>query len=231
MKPLSYKRIFAYIIDILIVATLSSMITYFLPQNKEYDKAVEEYTTLIKQFTDNNLDKEEFTSQSNNLVYKINKLSITSSIVSITLTIFYFVVFAYFMNGQTLGKKLMKLKIVSNDRKKLTMNNYLIRSLIVNSVLMNISSIIFILGLSKKTYIKVNDISTYFFGIIYIINFGMILFRDDRRGLHDYLAKTKVISIKDKELNEILEEEDIKNEDSKIKDANIIGEKKLKKSH
>lgn len=228
MKPFSYKRIIAYVLDIMIVTVIATMLTYFLPETKEYEKSLKEYTTLLNDTTKEDVTEGKFINETNDVIYSISKNSITITIVTTVLTTFYFVVYNYFMNGQTLGKKLMNLKIVSTNNKPLTMNNYLIRGLIINSILMNVLGIIFILGLNKQTYLKVNDITTYMFGIIYIVTFGMILFREDKRGLHDYLAGTKVISVKDKVEEDSLEKEFVKNEDSKIKDASIIGEKNIK---
>ena len=226
MKPLSYKRIVAYVVDIIIVTMLSTFLTYFLPENKNYEASANEYLELLNNYTNEDIEQEEFISKTNDVVYSMNRNSITVTVVTTVLTIFYFVVFAYFMDGQTLGKKLMKLKIVSNNKGKLSMNNYLVRSLLINSILMNVLSIIFILGLEKNSYIKVNDITTYVFGIIYVVTFGMILFRDDKRGLHDYLAKTKVIDITEK--TEDIEKEFVKDEDDKLKDVEIIGKKQIK---
>ena len=120
----------------------------------------------------------------------------------------------------------MKLKIVSSNKKKLTMNNYLIRGLVINSILMNILEIIFILVLNKQAYLRVNDIITYIFGITYIITFGMILFREDKKGLHDYLAGTRVVSVKDY-IEDKEEKEIVLSKDSKMSDAEIIGEKHI----
>ena len=226
MKPLSYKRIVAYVVDIIIVTMLSTFLTYFLPENKNYEASANEYLELLNNYTNEDIEQEEFISKTNDVVYSMNRNSITVTVVTTVLTIFYFVVFAYFMDGQTLGKKIMKLKIVSNNKGKLSMNNYLVRSLLINSILMNVLSIIFILGLEKNSYIKVNDITTYVFGIIYVVTFGMILFRDDKRGLHDYLAKTKVIDITEK--TEDIEKEFVKDEDDKLKDVEIIGKKQIK---
>ena len=227
MKPYSYKRIIAYLIDIIIVTSLSTMLTYFLPENKEYNEGMEEYTTLVNNAIFLGIESLLF-QKSNDLMYTINRSSITTTIVTTVLTIFYFVVFTYFMNGQTIGKKLMKIKIVSNDRKKLTMNNFLIRGLIINSILMNVLGIIILLGLNKATYLKVNDTLTYVYLFMMVLTLGMVLFREDKRGLHDILANTKVINAKPEE-NLLTEEETIQNEDSKIKDATIINEEKLKK--
>ena len=228
MRPLSYKRIVAYVLDLIIVTFLATMLTYFLPENREYNKSIEEYSSLLNNVTNEELTEEDFLNETNDIIYNINTNSITVNIVTTVLTISYFVVFAYFMNGQTLGKKLMKLKIVSINKKKLTMNNYLVRGLLINAILMNVLEIIFILGLNKPTYLKVNDISTYVFGIIYIVTFGMILFREDKRGLHDYLAGTKVISLKDYQEDNDFEKEIVLNKDTKMSDAEIIGEKNAK---
>ena len=228
MKPISYKRIVAYVLDIMLVTIISTMLTYFLPENKEYNKSLDKYSSLLNNVTNEELTEEEFLKETNDIIYDINMNSVTINIVTTVLTISYFVVFTYFMNGQTLGKKLMNLKIVSTSKKKLTMNNYLVRGLLINTILMNVLEVIFILGLNKQTYLKANDIITYIFGIIYIITFGMILFREDKRGLHDYLAGTKVISVKDyQEDNDSLKDM-VSNKDSKLSDASIIGEKKVK---
>ena len=225
MKPYSYKRIFARVIDMVVIFIISTALTYILPENREYKEAYEEYQNLLTEISQQEEVSNDLVTKTNDVIYNVSKSSVTTSVVTTVLTISYFVVFAYFMNGQTLGKKIMNIRIVSNSKKKLTMNNYLIRGLLVNSILMNTLNVIFVLGLNKNTYLQVNDITTYLFGAIYIVLIGMMLFREDGRGLHDVLAGTKVIN--EKELVEDNEEEKelVKNEDTKIKDAEIIKEK------
>ena len=224
MKPVSYKRILAYLIDIFIVICIATILTIFIPVSEEYTNQMNELNAVLEDYSSGDISETEYLEKFNDISYIVNKESVQVSIVSVVLSTIYFVVLAYYMNGQTFGKKIMKIQVVSANSKKLTMNNYLIRSLIVDSILMNAISIIAILFLEKSSYLKVYDVTSTIFGAIYVVIFAMILFRQDGRGLHDLLANTKVISLNDKK---VLNEEKIKEEKKEtkkevIKDAEII---------
>ncbi|MBQ2947193.1 MAG: RDD family protein [Bacilli bacterium] len=212
------KRFVAYAIDILIVSIISSLITSNTLINKNYNKYMDtykeyenisdkyesekinlqdalEYEAITEQEYDIKLEKlnDSFNEDNVNYNYKLIKLSIVATIVSILVILLYFVVIQYYFNGQTIGKKIMKLRIISKNDKKLGILNYLIRSLILNSVLINTLSIIMIFALSKSNYLIYNK-------IIYVINYAietaiifMMGFTKDHRGLQDYVANTKVI--------------------------------------
>lgn len=224
MKPVSYKRILAYLIDIFIVICIATILTMFIPVSKEYTNQMNELNAVLEDYSSGDISETEYLEKFNDISYIVNKESVQVSIVSVVLSTIYFVVLAYYMNGQTFGKKIMKIQVVSANSKKLTMNNYLIRSLLVDSILMNAISIVAILFLEKSSYLKVYDVTSTIFGAIYVVIFAMILFRQDGRGLHDLLANTKVISLNDKK---VLNEEPIKEEKKEtkkevIKDAEII---------
>ena len=224
MKPVSYKRILAYLIDILIVTCIATILTMFIPVSEEYVNQMNELNEVLEDYSSGDILETEYLEKFNDISYIVNKESVQVSVVSVVLSIIYFVVLAYYMNGQTLGKKITRIKVVSSNSKKLTMNNYLIRSLLVDSILINTISIVTILFLEKSSYLKVYDVISTIFGAVYVIIFAMILFRQDGRGLHDLLANTKVISLNDKK---VLNEETIKEEKKAtkkevIKDAEII---------
>ena len=212
------KRFVAYAIDILIVSMISSLITSNTLINKDFKKYMdtyEKYEEIVDKYeddkealndaleyeaiTDDEYDikleelNETFDKDNVNYNYKLIKLSIVSTIVSILVILLYFVVIQYYFNGQTVGKKIMKLRVVSNSSKKLNILNYLIRSLILNSVLINTLSIIMVFALSKNNYLIYNEI---IYVVNYIIEMAIIFmmgFNKDNRGLQDYVANTKVI--------------------------------------
>lgn len=218
-----FKRLIAYMIDILLVSLLSTFITsnsYINKDYKEYTKVADKYEEVYEEYVDSieglkekledekitqdKYDKKEeklsstFDKKSVNYNYKLIKLSTISTTISILVILLYFVVIQYYFNGQTIGKKIMKLRVVSNNDKKLNIFNYLIRSLILNEVLINGLSVVMVLVLSKSNYLIYNE-------IIYVINYVlemalifMVVFDKNNRGIHDYVANTKVIFEGDK---------------------------------
>ena len=223
MKANSYKRVLAYLVDVMIISFVSLLLTYFVPTSENYNKLNKEFENLTIDYRNQEVTMEEYLEKGTDINYQLNKEAVPQTIVSTVLSIIYFVVLAYFMNGETLGKKLMKIKITSNNDKKLTMNNYLIRALVIDSVLMNIITIITILLFSKDIYLTSYNIISYVFSFVYIVSLAMILFSKNGRGLQDILANTKVISTETvEEKQEVLEKEIVNKKDSKIEDAEII---------
>lgn len=230
MKPVSYKRILAYLIDILIVSFIGSLITYFIPVSDKYEKSLDEFYELMGKMTDKDVNQNEYLEQVTDLSYTMSRESITSTAIIVLISIGYYVVFVNNNDGQTLGKKLMKIKTVSNNKKNLTMKNYFLRALFINSILVDTVSIILILVLKKSVYLQVSDALSTAFGVFYLVTFAMILFRNDGRGLHDIIASTKVVSCKEDKLNEEeINQEDLRKEkEESIEEALIVEEKKEK---
>ena len=223
MKANSYKRVLAYLVDVMIISFVSLLLTSFVPTSENYNKLNKEFETLTTDYRNQEVTMEEYLEKGTDINYQLIKEGVPQTIVSTVLSIIYFVVLTYFMNGETLGKKLMKIKITSNNDKKLTMNNYLIRALVIDSVLINIITIITILLFSKDIYLTSYNIISYVFSFVYIVSLAMILFSKNGRGLQDILANTKVISTETiEEKQEVLEEEKITKKDPKIEDAEII---------
>ena len=178
---------------------------------KEYKDLLKydtKYTKELKSsYKDNKITKKEYNSILENLnenyskletnySYKLLKKSIIPTIINMLCILLYFVVMQYYFNGQTLGKKIMNLRVVKNNDKKITIFNFLLRSLIVNEVFINICSIICLLVLSKNSYIAYSQIIyiiTYIFEMAIIFT---ITFDKNNRGLHDHICNTKVIEDK-----------------------------------
>jgi len=198
------KRISAYLIDILFLFVLISLITEIKFINPYYDKYIETYESyneILEQYSNEEITEAEFNKLYIINYYNVTKYSISYNIIIIVVIFLYFVVFQKFNNGQTLGKKLMKIKIENNNEEKnVSLLKYFIRILqmyfiYVGGLIPLIINSILVFILNENNYMNVTMIISYAFLIISIVSFVMINIRKDERGIQDLLANTKVIYI------------------------------------
>lgn len=198
MKKPTGRRVLAFIIDILIVSFISSAIASIKFINPTLDKYNESYDQYEK-YINENLTPEEAQNIMNseeyqNLTYNLNYNGRYTSLITLIVSFLYFVVFQYYTKGYTGGKKLLNIKVESEE-KELKFYQLLLRSLIVNSLFTTTLSLVAISFLSKASYTNVElFIEILDMGLLFL-SFGMMLYRQDGRGLHDLIAKTKVVYV------------------------------------
>ncbi len=154
--------------------------------------------------------------------YYLTKDGVGTTIVNCSVAVVYFVILCYFCHGITLGKYIMKLRIVSANEKELNMGHYLIRGLFANLILSNLVSIVFVLTMNKETFVSIYPKVSNVLTIILLATILFIMYRNDGRGLHDLISNTEVIYIDLENKDEVRKTED-------TKDAVILEEKKTKK--
>ena len=195
-KPYFFPRMVAYIIDIIIVALISTCLVSLMPNNDNYLKYVKEYDTVQSDFLNQKIDMNEYLNKSVDVVYDIDYNNVPAMIIQVVVVIGYFVIYQFYNKGQTIGKKLMKLKVVSTNGNGLTLNQITYRALLVNSVLINILILGCLLFIGRGLYYY-SSLGLQGLELIIIITvLMMVLIRKDGRGLHDLVASTKVLSVK-----------------------------------
>lgn len=213
-KPI-LKRACAYIIDLMLILIISSLfagIEALNPNEEKYEETYNQYKTMISNASDiNSINNEEVI----NITYDMSKYGISIEIINLVVTVLYFVVFQYLNNGKTLGKTLMKIKVVSKDNKKIKFYQILLRSLIINSILSLFVLILILLFCSKSIYLLSSRYIQFIDMTLVFVSIIMILFRQDGRGLHDIIARTEVIY--DIELNNEAKEATIVSKNSSTK--------------
>ena len=187
------QRLCALFIDLLLLITISSIFTAFTVDTDNYQKLSDELTTVEKQYLNKEISPEVYVSKSMDINYDISRQTGISTIISIALSILYFMVFQFKRGGQTIGKKLMKIKLVSNNDKELTMNQIAVRSLIIDCILSDLLVLAITIIGSKNVYlVGYVTIELIQYILLFVIAI-MVLSRKDKRGLHDIIANTKVI--------------------------------------
>lgn len=193
VKPYFFPRFIAYIIDILLVTIISTGIMFVLPKNNNYDKYLEEYKQIQVDYVEENINSDQYFNKVKDVTYDLDYSNIVSIFIQIIVIILYFIVFQFYNKGQTFGKKLMKLRVISVNDNDLSLNQIAWRSLIINSVLVNILVLAALLFLGRNYYFYASSILQYITIGIELVVLFMILFRKDGRGLHDMVSGTKVI--------------------------------------
>ena len=191
-KALFVQRLVAFLIDILLISVVASLISApFINTDKTSDLEKKTYK-LVEQLQKDEISVEEYSVQYKTLYYKMARNSGVSSLIIILLNVLYFVVFQIYNKGQTIGKKMVNIRIVS-DEGELSYNQLIFRSFIANFILVDIIMFVFMLFSTKDVYFW----STIIFrGIQYLIVFisiFMIMNHSDGRAIHDKIVHTKVI--------------------------------------
>lgn len=193
-KAFFVQRFGAFVIDFMIVFFVVSLISSMFIDQKATDSLISQSNNLMNDYVKEKIDTNSFISQYSVLSYKIARNNGGLSLTMIVVNVLYFIVFQLYNKGQTIGKSLFKIRVVSNDG-ELEMNQMLFRGLIANSILMELIS--FAIMLFCK-----NDVYFYSVGVIEIMNYLimfvsmiMILNHKDGRALHDKVVNTSVIRV------------------------------------
>lgn len=192
-KALFVQRLAAFIIDIFLISCVASLFSYPFLDNKSINSLTENATELIESYSKGDIDIDTYTSEVKGVTYELAKKQGVTSLITITLSVLYFVVYQYKKQGQTFGKKLLKIKVVSSDKDKLTTNNYVIRALIINSILVDLIGLTFVVFGNVDTYFYSNMVCGFVrYGLLLTCAF-MVMWSKSGMGLHDRLAHTMVV--------------------------------------
>ena len=193
------KRLFAYLIDIIIVGFVASAlanIDVINPYINEYMESYEKFSEKLSSINGENAD-EVISSDAFILQYKSTlKYSIYSTGISFVCYILYFVGFQKWNKNQTVGKKLMKLKIINKDSSdNINVWQYLVRTLILYNLIFGSINVCLSLWLNNKLFFTMSMIVSIIGYVITYLCYAMILFRKDGKGLHDLISKTEVVEV------------------------------------
>lgn len=193
MKAYSLQRMSAFLIDYFIVALIVGVFTAFIPTSKEYDNAVKDETNIITEYSENQdvnqlLDK--FITNS----YIISKEGMVFTVINVLVGLAYYGTFVFYNNGQTIGKKIMKIKIESLNG-SLSHSKCLLRCSVINGFFSSSISMIILLFINSSQYLYTVGLLSELQSLMFIVSSFFVLFRKDGRGLHDLLFNTKVISV------------------------------------
>ncbi|MCI6899460.1 MAG: RDD family protein [Tenericutes bacterium] len=192
-KALFVQRFIAFLLDIFILSSIASLISYPFLDAKSIDKLNKNSSEVIEKYTTGEIDMDTYVDEVKGISYQLSQKQGVVSLVTLFLAVLYFIVYQYYNNGQTIGKKLMKIKVVSSTDKEITMDSFIFRSLIVNSILVDmISFAIVIFGNETVYFYGVAICGIIKYTLLLICGF-MVMWSKSGLGLHDRIAHTTVV--------------------------------------
>lgn len=186
------KRLVAYILDAIIVSLIFSFLTMFIKESNNLINLNNQLNTISENFINKTITMKEYFNQYSSIEYLVNKEMFLQNLFSLILMIGYFVILPYYYNGQTIGKKMMKIKIVKEDD-KLTINDLALRSLLANGIAMTFIELALIFLIKDTAYFITISILSFIQFLLVITSIFMILYRKDKKALHDIVCKTLVV--------------------------------------
>lgn len=189
------ERVFAFIIDAIIILAVTTILTYWMPLSETYKKQIENIKEANEKVNNNEMNIEEQRKVYEKATYVANKETIAQSAVEIVVLLAYYVSFAYYKNGQTVGKMINKIKIVDSNNKTPSFFKLLLRAGIINFIFFNFIALVTVLFLNQNHYMKLFNITNYISALLVLTSFFLITLRKDKRGVHDILSDTKVVKV------------------------------------
>ena len=194
VKALFIQRLFAFFIDAIIVSFIVSLITIPFVDNDKVNKINEKVYELSQSIMEDKISIKEYSYQYIDLTYDLAKSNGLVTLISVTVGIFYYVVFQIYNNGQTIGKKILKIRIKSEDG-DLNMNQMIFRALISNSILVDLLSFVFVIFANKYVYFYCVGLFTLIHYTITLISIFMVMYSKSGSAIHDKLMHTRVVKV------------------------------------
>ena len=186
-------RVAAYIIDVIIVSVIVSLLTFGIQKSRQYTETKNDMGRILSEYFDSKISMNEAADAAFENQYILDKEDVPNNLIELVITVGYFVLFAYYNKGQTFGKKLVHIRVISNDGEDANYSQLFGRALIINGCLSSIISLAIIGFIKPNQYVHTIGLIGLLQSIMIICTIIMVAKRKDGRGLHDIISKTRVI--------------------------------------
>ncbi len=195
MEYASFKeRLGAYIIDVWIVFLVTSLIATFVDFNQDKVKVLNaEIDELTSRVLNNEISFDTYFGEYASIAQDIDRNNAIYNVVNAFVIIGFFIVIPYFNDGMSIGKRILKIKVVRDDGELLSLNNLVIRNFITTSLAYMLISLSLLYITPTMFYFWIILFLSFMQFLLVILSAFMVIYRRDKRGLHDMLAHTSVI--------------------------------------
>ena len=192
-KALFIQRLAAYILDIMIISVIVSLFSYPFLDNESIQKLDNQAMEVAEEYVAGDIESSDYISESISISYELARKNGVVTLITVFLNILYFIIYQLRKGGQTLGKMVMRIKVVSVDGGELGVNQMTFRSLIINSILVDMISFAILLFANDTVYFYGVGTLSMIQSVIIFASALMFMFGAKRQGIHDLVAHTEVV--------------------------------------
>lgn len=194
MKVSFKKRLFAYLIDFVLLTTIVTIINCVLPTTTKQVEINKELDSLQQNLLDGKIDNKQYFDVYKKLLPELDKSNMAINVCNLVFILGYFIIIPVVNNGQTLGKKILKIKIEKIDG-NLTIRDMVIRNFITTSLLQLMISSTLVYIVNNDIYYNLSIFVSLLQILLVIITSFMIIYRKDEKGVQDLITGTQVIEV------------------------------------
>lgn len=194
MKVSFKKRLFAYLIDFVLLTTIVTIINCVLPTTTKQVEINKELDSLQQNLLDGEIDNKQYFDGYKKLLPELDKSNMAINVCNLVFILGYFIIIPVVNNGQTLGKKILKIKIEKIDG-NLTIRDMIIRNFITTSLLQLMISSTLVYIVNNDIYYNLSIFVSLLQILLVIITSFMIIYRKDEKGVQDLITGTQVIEV------------------------------------
>ena len=194
MKVSFKKRLFAYLIDFVLLTTIVTIINCVLPTTTKQVEINKELDSLQQDLLDGEIDNKQYFDGYKKLLPELDKSNMAINVCNLVFILGYFIIIPVVNNGQTLCKKILKIKIEKIDG-NLTIRDMVIRNFITTSLLQLMISSTLVYIVNNDIYYNLSIFVSLLQILLVIITSFMIIYRKDEKGVQDLITGTQVIEV------------------------------------
>lgn len=188
-------RIKAYLIDFLVLLIALLSINAVIPKNEHLNQLEIEQNAIMEDYMSGRIDFSSYVENYGALYYESSIEQQTNYFIYLMFMLIYFVIIPFMWKGRTLGCYLCNVQIERFDQGRLYIWQLFVRYSIVFGIGYIFINNILLLFLSSKYYFPIISLIAIFQFVVALFCMFTVLFRNEKRGLHELLSNTEITKI------------------------------------
>ncbi|MBQ9011530.1 MAG: RDD family protein [Bacilli bacterium] len=194
MRATLTLRAAAWIVDLIIVLVILFFIG--LIYKPDISGLVSAMDLITVSYAEGSISFSDYILSLSEYYKKMDEANIVLNVINVIVLLGYFVFLPYFNNGKTLGKMFNKIEVKAQSNQELAFWQLLFRNLIINGLFYLIMVIFCTLIIPSEIYFVIITCLGIIQIILILISVLMVIYRKDRKALHDMFSKSWVACYK-----------------------------------